>query len=376
MTRSAEVPTESPVPPPPTGGPSGTGTPDTTDLPPSGPAVTPSATGPVPTGPAATTSGSGGRGRRIAAVVLVVLGCVLAPLAVTVNWARAMVTDQDTYLSAVAPLATDPVVLNALRDRAVDQLDQAITAADPQALVTAGLAELGAPERLSALGGLLAPVLQNQLLDAASGMVDRALHSEAFLRGWTAANASAHSALVGLLDGSADPALARTQAVAVRVDSVLDTVRDRLTAAGATWADRIPSVPTALPLVDPTLLDRAQGWYSALDVLGIALPVVALLLLAAGVAVSRSRWTTTLAAAAGVFAALALLRLALQWGYGAAADASPAAPAVARVFAEQVTTGLRSGVLLVAVVAGIVAVVAALAGPLRSARLARQGQQA
>lgn len=322
-----------------------------------------------------------GRPRRIAAVVLLVLGCVLAPVAVTVQWARAMVTDQDTYLDAVTPLARDPVVLNALRTQAVGQLDQAITAADPQALLTSGLSGLGASDRVSALGGLLAPVLQNQLLDAAGSLVDRVLYSDAFAQSWVRANTAAHTALVGLLDGSADPALARAQASAVRVDSVLDTVRERLTAAGATWAQQIPSVPTTLPLLAPGTLDRAQGYYGLLNVLGIALPLLALLLLAAGIALSRARWTALLAASLGVLAGLVVLRLALEWGYGAAADAGPTAPEVTRVFAEQLTGGLRSTSLLVAGVAIVLAVVAGavvITGAVqrgRSARLAGQGQQ-
>lgn len=312
----------------------------------------------VPAPPPPARSGPS-RARGVAAVLLVVLGCVLAPVAVTVQWARAMVTDQQTYLDAVTPLARNEVVLGALRDQAVGQLDQAITRADPQALLASGLSELGASDRISALGGLLAPVLQNQLLDAADGLVDRALHSDAFAQSWVTANTAAHTALVGLLDGSADPALARAQATAIRVDSVLDTVRDRLTAAGATWAQEIPSVPTTLPLLAPGTLDRAQGYYTALDVLGIALPVVALLLLAAGVALSRSRWTALLAASLGVLAGLMVLRLALEWGYGAAANASPTAPEVTRIFAEQLTGGLRSTSLLVAGVAIVLAVVAA-----------------
>ncbi|TKV60288.1 hypothetical protein FDO65_00720 [Nakamurella flava] len=344
-----------------------------------GPPTTP---GDRPVGAAASSAPGPSRVRRVAAVLLLVVGCVLTPVAVTAQWARAMVTDQDTYLDAVAPLARNPVVLDALRTRAVGQLDQVITDADPQALLASGLSELGASDRVSALGGLLAPVLQNQLLDAADGLVDRALHSDAFAQSWVSANAAAHTALVGLLDGSADPALARAQATAIRVDSVLDTVRERLTAAGATWAQQIPSVPTTLPLVAPGTLDRAQGYYSALAVLGVALPIAVLLLLAAGVALSRSRWTALLAAALGVLAGLLVLRLALQWAYGAAADASPTAPEVTRIFAEQLTGGLRSTALLVTGVAIVVAVAAgavAITGARqrgRSARLASQRQQA
>ena len=50
------------------------------------------------------------RWRTIVAVVLIVLGCVLAPLAGVAVWARNQVTNTDRYVRTVAQLASDPAI--------------------------------------------------------------------------------------------------------------------------------------------------------------------------------------------------------------------------------------------------------------------------
>ena len=50
-------------------------------------------------------------------IVLLVLGCVLAPIGVTAGWAKNLVVDQHAYLEAVDPLITDPAIVNAAEAR-------------------------------------------------------------------------------------------------------------------------------------------------------------------------------------------------------------------------------------------------------------------
>ena len=117
------------------------GTPPTEPLPP----IQPSADAPdLPTAPVSTTTASlpresapvpdkgaaagfrralehGPQARvwRITSIVLLILGCVLAPLGLTAAWAKNLVTSEQAYLEAVGPLATDPVVIHAAQTRAV-----------------------------------------------------------------------------------------------------------------------------------------------------------------------------------------------------------------------------------------------------------------
>ena len=59
--------------------------------------------------------------------MLLVLGCVLAPMAVTASWAKNLVTNQDAYLAAVEPLITDPVIITAQENRLASAIDDAIS---------------------------------------------------------------------------------------------------------------------------------------------------------------------------------------------------------------------------------------------------------
>jgi type VI protein secretion system component VasF len=57
------------------------------------------------------------RWRTVVAALLIVLGCVLAPLAGVAVWARNQVTNTDRYVATVAPLASDPAIQQAIADQ-------------------------------------------------------------------------------------------------------------------------------------------------------------------------------------------------------------------------------------------------------------------
>src|SRR5689334_4448941 len=51
-----------------------------------------------------------GRGRTVASVALVVIGLVLAPVAIAANWAESQLADTEAFVGTFAPLAQDPAV--------------------------------------------------------------------------------------------------------------------------------------------------------------------------------------------------------------------------------------------------------------------------
>src|SRR5262249_49797197 len=57
------------------------------------------------------------RWRRILVSLLVILGCILAPLSMLGIWLKAELLDTGTYVSTMAPLADNPDIQNALADR-------------------------------------------------------------------------------------------------------------------------------------------------------------------------------------------------------------------------------------------------------------------
>src|SRR5262245_776523 len=62
------------------------------------------------------------RWRAIVATLLIVIGCVLAPLSVAAVWTRNQVTNTDRYVATVTPLANDPAIQNAITDQITAQV--------------------------------------------------------------------------------------------------------------------------------------------------------------------------------------------------------------------------------------------------------------
>ena len=64
----------------------------------------------------------GRRWRPVVATLLIVVGCVLAPLSVVAVWTRNQVTNTDRYVATVTPLARDPAIQNAITDQITAQV--------------------------------------------------------------------------------------------------------------------------------------------------------------------------------------------------------------------------------------------------------------
>ena len=63
-----------------------------------------------------------GGSAQAVATLLIVIGCILAPLSVVAVWAKNQVTNTDRYVATVAPLADDPAIQNAVADRVTAEI--------------------------------------------------------------------------------------------------------------------------------------------------------------------------------------------------------------------------------------------------------------
>src|SRR5580765_1435392 len=95
--------------------------------------------------------GPQGKPWRVLSIVLLILGCVLAPIGVTASWAKNLVTNQDAYLAAVDPLITNPVIISAAETRMIAAIDDAITNLQIADKVNDELTSLGLPPKLATL---------------------------------------------------------------------------------------------------------------------------------------------------------------------------------------------------------------------------------
>ena len=156
---------------------------------------------PGPSGDERGVTGSGPvsrqRRRTIVAVVLIVIGCVLAPLAGVAVWARNQVTNTDRYVRTVAPLASDPAIQTAVADQITAQV---FTYLDVQGLTNQAvdaLAEQGVrPQLADRLRGFAGP-LASGIQSFVRTEVGKIVQSQAFADAWVQANRVAHQALSG-----------------------------------------------------------------------------------------------------------------------------------------------------------------------------------
>ncbi|HEV2917935.1 MAG TPA: hypothetical protein VG673_01640 [Actinomycetota bacterium] len=316
----------------------------------------PGVAGPVP--------GSRQRWRTILAVVLIVVGCVLAPLAGVAVWARNQVTNTDRYVRTVAPLATDPAIQQAVADQITTQI---FTYLDVQGVTNQAV------DALAARG--LRPQLADRLRGFA-GPLASGIQSQAFADAWTQANRVAHQALVKALTGQGDGAVTvEGDTISLNLAPFIETVKQRLVEGGFGLAARIPEVNASFVLFDVKDLTQARSAFDLLNTLGIWLPIIAIVLLGIGVFVAKDHRRALVGAAVGVAVAMVGLGLALAVFRTIYLDALPAAVLphdAAAVLYDTIVAYLRLGLRTVLVLALVVAAGAFLTGQSATALRTRQ----
>jgi hypothetical protein len=90
----------------------------------------------------------GFRWRSLFAVVLIVLGCVLAPVAGLAVWTSNQVSDTDRFVRSVSPLVDDPDVQAALTERLTDTVFEYVDVASLATDAVDALEEVGVPPQL------------------------------------------------------------------------------------------------------------------------------------------------------------------------------------------------------------------------------------
>jgi hypothetical protein len=318
------------------------------------------------------------RWRTIVAALLIVLGCVLAPLAGVAVWARNQVTDTDRYVATVSPLAGDPAIQNAIADQITAQvfayLDvQGLTGQAVDALTQRGNLPPGVADQLQALSVPIA----NGVQSFTRSQVGRIVQGPAFADAWVQANRLAHQELVKALTGEGDGAISvEGDTVSINLAAFIQTVKQQLISAGFSLAERIPQVNASFVLFQSKDIARARSAFDLLTTLGNWLPVLALVLLALGVYVARDHRRALVGAGLGVAVAMLVLAIGLAVFRSIYLDAVPASVLphdAAAVLYDTIVRFLRAGLRTVFVLGLVVAAGAFMTGQSTTAVRTRQG---
>lgn len=247
--------------------------------------------------------------RATASAVLIVVTCVLVPVALITVWVHDIALDTDRYVSTVAPLATEP----AIQDAAVNRISQAVDVridGDQAAAELAGwLSSQGLPPRATEAVRGLGPQIDSAVDGAVTKVVTRIVHGDAFATAWERANERAHNAVVHALTGEGRGAVGvEGGTVTLDVGTVVEQVKQELVDAGLSPAEKIPDVDKQLVLFQSEELEKIRDGAHLLDEVGYWLPVVTVLIGVAGVLVARRRRRALVSTALGAaFACLVVV---------------------------------------------------------------------
>ncbi|MCX5048133.1 MULTISPECIES: hypothetical protein [unclassified Streptomyces] len=314
--------------------------------------------------------------RSLGSALLILFAALLALLSVVAVWANSIVQDTDRYVSTVGPLASDPDVQQAVTKRVTNAV---LAQVDVDALVkqlTDAASSKGVPPQAAKLLGNLDGPIENGLKQLVSSTVERVITSSAFETVWVNANRRAHTALDKALTGQADGAVQlKNNEVVVDLGPIVANVKDQLVAAGFSPAAKIPAVHTNFVVFASKDIGKVRSYVRVLQILGGWLPVIALLIAAAGVYVAFNRRHALIGAALAVFVAMLVLGIGITVARDVYLNHLPpgASQAAAGTVYDALVKFLRAGVRALAAVALFTAAGAFLAGPSRIAVVTRTG---
>jgi hypothetical protein len=262
--------------------------------------------------------GNGKAGRRHfswrtpVSIVLIVIGCILTPVAALGIWAGNEVSDTGRWVATVEPLIHDPAIQNALTDKITNEITTRLNLTGTINQASAQLNDKGLT-RISSLLNTFGP----QIASAVTGFIHSTVHSvitsQAAARIWVQVNTVAHQALVNVLSGEGKgPVSTSNGQITLNLGPFVAEVKQDLIQHGFALASNIPPVSPTIALFQAKDLGKAQTAYRLVKAARIVLPILALLFVAAGVYLARGRRRALIGAALGVAASMLVLAIGLQ----------------------------------------------------------------
>ncbi len=260
-----------------------------------------------------------GRGRRRAgwrgpvSALLIVLGCVLAPISVLAVWTANQVSDTSRYVRTISPLIREPAVRRALTDK----IASAVTARlDVQAVARQAARQVSA-RGLTRLGSLLSN-FSGSIASGINGVIHngvaKVVASPAATRLWVQGNTLAHTQLVRALSGRKSALTVSNGKVVVGLGPFVSQVKHNLAGRGVPLVDKLPPINPSFSLFSAKYLVQAQSFYRLLTTLRWVLPILTIVLLAAGIYVARRHRRALIGAALGLAGSMLVLAAALAIG--------------------------------------------------------------
>ncbi|MGJ6965456.1 hypothetical protein ACSDR0_26470 [Streptosporangium sp. G11] len=219
--------------------------------------------------------------RTVIGSILIALGCLLAPFALTAYWAANEIADPNRYIRNVTPLATHPAVRNAITNRVTDEVIL----------------------RLRGLGVTVGGELIRETVK--TGIDDD------FAVAWVEINRLTHRRLLAVLSHAPNSAVPG-DGVGYDLAPVYELVKRRLQVAGLGAASRLPQTHPVAPLLPTSAVAAIDGTYDRLVSLRWVLVCASPALIGAGVFLIRDRYVALIGAGLGLAASMLALAIAMS----------------------------------------------------------------
>ena len=309
------------------------------------------------------------------ATVLIVVGCILAPISVVAVWSANQVSDTSRYIANIEPLIHEPAVQNALTDKVTTAISSNLNV-NGYVSQAAGLLSNRGLTRVGALLQSFGPSITSAVTGFIHSTVHKIVSGPRFARAWIQVNTVAHQTVVNALSGRGTTVKVVNGQVTVDLAPFIAIVKQNLAARGFTIVNRLPPIHPSLALFSARDLVKAQTLYRLINDLKIVLPILSLVLIALGVYIARRHRRALIGAGLGFAASMLVLGIALLIArtiylnsVPAAVLPSDAASVIFDTFVRFIKTALRT----LLVVGLVVAAAAFLAGPSVTAVRIRRG---
>lgn len=304
--------------------------------------------------------------RTPVAALLIIVGCVLAPVSVLAVWTANQVSNTNRYVANVTPLIKDPAIQHALTDKITNEIVAQINVPGLTSQASTLLNQKGLTRVATLLQGFSGS-LTSAVTGFIHGRVARIITGPRMANAWVQANQVAHQELVTALSGRGGGAITVSNGqVTIGLAPFIDIAKQDLAARGLTLVNKIPNINPTFALFPSKDLVKAQSAYRLINDLKIVLPIATLLLLGLGVYIARGHRRALIGAGLGFAASMLVLGAGLLIARGMYLNSVPnsvlpgdAAAAAFDILVRFIRTALRTFL----VVGLIVAAAAFLTGP-------------
>jgi hypothetical protein len=306
--------------------------------------------------------------RTPVAALLIILGCILAPLSVLGVWTANQVSDTSRYVANVEPLIKDPAIQNALTDKITNQIVTRINVAGLTDQAAAALAQKGLPRISTLLRGVSGSVASG-VQGFVHSRIRKIITGPRMANAWVQVNRVASQQLIAVLSGRATSGSGAVGVsngqVTLDLAPLIAVAKQDLVARGLTIAGKIPIIHVTFALFPSKNLAKAQKAYRLINDLKIVLPILTVVLLGLGVFTARRRRRALIGSGLGLAASMLVLSAALLIARNLYLNSVPAStPADAAAAAFDILVRFIKTALRTLLVAGlIVAAGAFFTGP-------------